>query len=181
MDVVTTLLSQVSIEGLIIFLVMGLAAIKVISELFEWGYNKIKKFFENNNENAELKRDIVQRLEKIEKLLDQKNLEVKAIQNELIFINKRLQDNTKCFITDKYHYYVKELGRIDEAGLQELEIRYQYFIEGGGNDNLIDNRMEEIRELPVMTPDQLIRMRDDTKRSYNKRLSELDERSDMKE
>ena len=69
-------------------------------------------------------------------------------------VQQRLQDSTRSYLIDKYHYYVQELGVIDEAALQDIERRYLYYKNSGG-DSFIELRMEEIRNLPIITAEQL--------------------------
>ena len=62
--------------------------------------------------------------------------------------------STRSYIIDKFHYYVYQIGSIDEAALQDLERRYLYYKEAGG-DTFIETRMKVLRELPLITADQM--------------------------
>ena len=43
---------------------------------------------------------------------------------------------------------------IDEAALQDIERRYLYYKEAGG-DTFIELQMEKLRSLPLVTPEQI--------------------------
>lgn len=154
MEPITTLLSQMSIESIILFVVALLAAAKVMSEIVDWAYLKLKKYFNVKTKRDENQEEIITRLDRIEKRSIERDKKVDSINEEICQIKTRLQDSTRSYIIDKYHYYVQELGCIDEAALQDIERRYLYYKNGGG-DSFIELRMEELRALPVITPEQL--------------------------
>lgn len=154
MEPITTLLSQMSLESIILVIVIILAAAKALSELFDWGYGKIKSYFDVKDKAEERQDEIIKRLDRIENRSVNRDAEIEKINKNISLIQQRLQDSTKSYIIDKYHYYVQELGMIDEAALQDLERRYLYYKESGGN-SYIENRMQELRDLPLITPEQL--------------------------
>lgn len=154
MEPITALLSQMSIESIILFVVGILVAAKALSEVIDWAYMRLKKYFNVKTKRDENQEEIIERLDRIEKRSIERDKKVDSINTEIGLIKTRLQDSTRSYIIDKYHYYVQELGVIDEAALQDIERRYLYYKEGGG-DSFIELRMEELRQLPVITPEQL--------------------------
>ena len=154
MEPITALLSQMSIESIILFVVGILVAAKALSEVVDWAYMRLKKYFNVKTKRDENQEEIIERLDRIEKRSIERDKKVDSINTEIGLIKTRLQDSTRSYIIDKYHYYVQELGVIDEAALQDIERRYLYYKEGGG-DSFIELRMEELRQLPVITPEQL--------------------------
>lgn len=154
MEPITALLSQMSIESIILFVVGILLAAKALSEVVDWAYMRLKKYFNVKTKRDENQEEIIERLDRIEKRSIERDKKVDSINTEIGLIKTRLQDSTRSYIIDKYHYYVQELGVIDEAALQDIERRYLYYKEGGG-DSFIELRMEELRQLPVITPEQL--------------------------
>lgn len=154
MEPITALLSQMSIESIILFVVAILVAAKALSEVVDWAYLRLKKYFNVKTKRDENQEEIIERLDRIEKRSIERDKKVDSINTEIGLIKTRLQDSTRSYIIDKYHYYVQELGVIDEAALQDIERRYLYYKEGGG-DSFIELRMEELRQLPVITPEQL--------------------------
>lgn len=189
MDALITLLSQFSIEGIIITLVMFLAAVKVVGELLNWCYEKIKQHFnwktqEDNrhselmenfnelkvrnkqNEEENLRRDKL--IEKISNQLDEQDRktadmvktltaqtnELTKLKDRVQTLTDRVQDSTKAYIIDKHHHFVYQVKAIDDMSLQELERRFVYYKAAGGN-TFIDGLMEEVRDLPKVTVEQM--------------------------
>lgn len=189
MDALVTLLSQFSIESIIITLVMFLAAVKVVGELLNWCYEKIKQHFnwktqEDNrhselmenfnelkvrnkqNEEENLRRDKL--IEKISNQLDEQDRktadmvktltaqtnELTNLKNRVQTLTDRVQDSTKAYIIDKHHHFVYQVKAIDDMSLQELERRFVYYKAAGGN-TFIDGLMEEVRDLPKVTVEQM--------------------------
>lgn len=189
MDALVTLLSQFSVEGIIITLVMFLAAVKVVGELLNWCYEKIKQHFnwktqEDNrhselmenfnelkvrnkqNEEENLRRDKL--IEKISNQLDEQDRktadmvktltaqtdELTNLKDRVQTLTDRVQDSTKAYIIDKHHHFVYQLKAIDDMSLQELERRFVYYKAAGGN-TFIDGLMEEVRDLPKVTVEQM--------------------------
>lgn len=189
MDALVTLLSQFSIEGIIITLVMFLAAVKVVGELLNWCYEKIKQHFnwktqEDNrhselmenfnelkvrnkqNEEENLRRDKL--IEKISNQLDEQDRktadmvktltaqtnELSNLKDRVQTLTDRVQDSTKAYIIDKHHHFVYQVKAIDDMSLQELERRFVYYKAAGGN-TFIDGLMEEVRDLPKVTVEQM--------------------------
>lgn len=189
MDALVTLLSQFSIEGIIITLVMFLAAVKVVGELLNWCYEKIKHHFnwktqEDNrhnelmenfnelkvcnkqNEAENLRRDKL--IEKISSQLDEQDKktadmvktltaqtnELTNLKDRVQTLTDRVQDSTKAYIIDKHHHFVYQVKAIDDMSLQELERRFVYYKAAGGN-TFIDGLMEEVRDLPKVTVEQM--------------------------
>lgn len=189
MDALITLLSQFSIEGIIITLIMFLAAVKVVGELLNWCYEKIKQHFnwktqEDNrhselmenfnelkvrnkqNEEENLRRDKL--IEKISNQLDEQDRktadmvktltaqtnELTNLKDRVQTLTDRVQDSTKAYIIDKHHHFVYQVKAIDDMSLQELERRFVYYKAAGGN-TFIDGLMEEVRDLPKVTVEQM--------------------------
>lgn len=66
MDALTTLLSQLSIEGIIIVIVLFAVAVKFLGELFEYLYNKLKKYFDIKDAKEEQHAEIMSKLNSLE-------------------------------------------------------------------------------------------------------------------
>lgn len=66
MDALTTLLSQLSIEGIIIVIVLFAVAVKFLGELFEYLYNKLKKYFDIKDAKEEQHEEIMNKLNSLE-------------------------------------------------------------------------------------------------------------------
>lgn len=66
MDALTTLQAQFSIEGIIIVIVLFAAAVKFLGELFEYLYNKLKKYFDIKDAREEQHVEIMNKLNSLE-------------------------------------------------------------------------------------------------------------------
>ena len=193
MDALNTLLSQFSIEGLILLGVLFLVAVKFVGELFEYCYNKIKKYFDIKDEKEERHEEIMNSLKELKQQVSEQeelskerskqitNLSVqlkeqkdksqifqKAIDNQIVKFTDfetqlqnlcdRMQDSTRAYIIDKHHHYCYQIGAIDDMALQDIERRFMYYKAAGGN-TFIDSMMEEVRNLPRLTLEQMQRVR----------------------
>lgn len=158
MGALETLLSQYSIESIIILLCLVAAAIKVVSDLWDWGYGKIKARFNIKTEQQqqdEEDRKAIQRLEEsFTAFVDKSNENDENLASQIAILadnqkmtTDRLQENTRSFIIDKHHYFCYKVKAIDDMNLQSLERRYMYYKSAGG-DSFVDQLMEDIRELP---------------------------------
>lgn len=161
MGIIEQLLQQYSLETLILLLVMGGLSIKIISELWEWFYNKAKKHFSFRTQTDQ---DHQQMLDNFQKLSDevtaayeQTQTEIQQLRNDMVnfshqmqITTERLQENSRNYIIDKHHYFCYQIKAIDDLSLQSLERRFLYYKAAGGN-SFVDGLMEEIRSLPKLT------------------------------
>lgn len=189
MDAITTLLSQFSVEGIILIVVLFLVAVKFVGELFEYCYTKIKRYFDIKDEKEERHEEIMGKLEELEvtikkqealaqqrgeqiasltqqikdqesksqvfqKTMDTQIVKFSDFQSQLQNLCDRMQDSTRAYIIDKHHHYCYQIGAIDDMALQDLERRFMYYKAAGGN-TFIDSMMEEVRNLPRLTLEQM--------------------------
>ncbi len=150
MNLVQELLTEFSLEQVFLFLVLFFAVVKFLGEVFDWFYKKAKSYFGEQEEEQDKQQDIINRLERIEKKADARDVEFREMKESIVLIQDRLQDSTRSYIIDKYHYYHDEVGAIDEAALQDLERRFMYYKNGGGN-SFIEVRMNDLRRLPIVS------------------------------
>lgn len=184
-----SLLSQFSMESLVIMVVLLVAAIKCVGELFEWLYQRLKKYFDIKDEKAERHEEIMRKLdlfemkfneqEKINKRRDQEIQKISNqldaqdktsaelshvidaqiikftdVESQLKILNDRTQDSTRAYLIDRHHHFCYQVKAIDDMSLQDLERRFMYYKAAGGN-TFIDSLMEEVRNLPRLTLEQM--------------------------
>lgn len=158
MGTLENLLSQYSLETIILFIVGLAVSLKFISEIWDWFYSRIKKHF--NIQTEKQQQDITDREKTIEleqklnkfiqdmyKRHDDLNESVSKLIEQQIHTTDRLQENTRSYIIDKHHYFCYQIKAIDDMNLQSLERRYMYYKADGGNSFIVQ-LMEEIRQLP---------------------------------
>ena len=102
MSEITTLFTQYSVEELILLIVVILFAVKALSELFNYLYNKIKNHFGVISKKEEWEKNVMDCLQQITQeiqVLKQQNQEThehqKQIDETVALIQERLQENTR--------------------------------------------------------------------------------------
>ena len=148
------LLSQYSIETLVILVALLGFSIKAMSELWEWFYNKFKEHFSFRTQRDQDHQQLIEQIKELSNGIKATQEEVQILENNMTqfsdqmkITTERLQENSRNYIIDKHHYFCYKVKAIDDLSLQSLERRFLYYKAAGGN-SFIDGLMEEIRELP---------------------------------
>lgn len=148
------LLSQYSIETLVILVALLGFSIKAMSELWEWFYNKFKDHFSFRTQRDQDHQQLIIQIKELSEGIKATQEEVQILKNNMAqfsdqmkITTERLQENARNYIIDKHHYFCYQVKAIDDLSLQSLERRFLYYKAAGGN-SFIDGLMEEIRELP---------------------------------
>lgn len=95
MDVITTLLSQLSIEEIILVIVLFAAAVKFLGELFEYLYNKLKKYFDIKDAKEEQHREIMDKLNSLETHSIKQDERSERRQAQMEKISKQLDEQDR--------------------------------------------------------------------------------------
>ena len=154
MGMIEQLLSQYSIETLVILVALLGFSIKAMSELWEWFYNKFKEHFSFRTQRDQDHQQLIEQIKELSNGIKATQEEVQMLENnmnqfsdQMKITTERLQESTRNYIIDKHHYFCYQIKAIDDLSLQSLERRFLYYKAAGGN-SFIDGLMEEIRELP---------------------------------
>ena len=154
MGMIEQLLSQYSIETLVILVALLGFSIKAMSELWEWFYNKFKEHFSFRTQRDQDHQQLIEQIKELSNGIKATQEEVQILENNMTrfsdqmkITTERLQENSRNYIIDKHHYFCYQVKAIDDLSLQSLERRFLYYKAAGGN-SFIDGLMEEIRELP---------------------------------
>ena len=165
MNELNNLLSSYPLSELLLLIVGILAAGKAVWSLVEYWLEKINIHIGEKYKRQErwgnldkkineltqnLDNHIDNLSEKVEELKEQNKLtheHQEQIDQSLILIQERLQENSRSYLLDAHHKFCYEFKQIDDLTLQSIERRYLYYKTAGG-DTFIDHLMEEIRELP---------------------------------
>lgn len=154
MGMIEQLLSQYSIETLVILVALLGFSIKAMSELWEWFYNKFKEHFSFRTQRDQDHQQLIEQIKELSNGIKATQEEIQILKNNMIqfsdqmkITTERLQESTRNYIIDKHHYFCYQVKAIDDLSLQSLERRFLYYKAAGGN-SFIDGLMEEIRELP---------------------------------
>lgn len=151
---ITVLLTQHSIEELVILVVLILFAFKALNELVAYFYNKIKQHFGIKNDEEKWEKEVSKNFNKVFEEIDylkEQNSQIHEHQKQLdaglALVQERLQENTRSYLINAHHRFCYEIHAIDDLSLQAMERRYLYYKTAGG-DSFIDNLMDEVRNLP---------------------------------
>lgn len=154
MGMIEQLLSQYSIETLVILVALLGFSIKAMSELWEWFYNKFKEHFSFRTQRDQDHQQLIEQIKELSNDIKATQKEIQILKNNMVqfsdqmkITTERLQESTRNYIIDKHHYFCYQIKAIDDLSLQSLERRFLYYKAAGGN-SFIDGLMEEIRELP---------------------------------
>jgi hypothetical protein len=145
---------QYTFEDYIFMTIVLVAVIKGSISMFDWLKNR---FFNKTQEDAlsaerarqefaELK-GCVQHL--VEEMKDLKQ-DVRKIRLDVDDLIQSDKEDIKAFITNRYRYFAKTLGYIDEFSLNAIEVRYARYKKEGGN-TFVDDLMTELRKIPRHT------------------------------
>lgn len=150
MKEILELFNTFSGTSIIIFIVMLAFAIKGVVTFVDWGYGRLKQYFDKKHGNQENKEKILEKLDSHSKDI----LEIKeafAQQQKLInlLVNSD-RDDIKAWITEKHHFYCYEKKYIDDYTLDCIEKRFRHYEDEGGN-SFVATLMQEIRALPKIS------------------------------
>lgn len=153
-----TLLADYSLESLLLIVVMLAVCVKLIGDLWDYFYNKIKSYFRSQDEAEEKNKFVAQSIDSIgrevselKSLIQEQQQMMRDLQEQNDITIERLQENERSYIIDKHHHFCYEVGAIDDMNLASLERRYVYYKAHKGN-TFVDGLMSELRALPRMAP-----------------------------
>lgn len=156
------LFSKYSVSDIIIFLVIFGSALKGFFSFWDWGFDRLKKFFGKQYNKEQFKKEVEESLKKQDKKIEEvKNLHKENSENieKIVGLVQVLidsdKDDIKSFITKEHHYFCYEKGFIDDYSLDCLEKRFKHYQDEGGN-SFAEDLMNDLRALPkvAMTRDQ---------------------------
>ncbi len=157
MSTVNELLSRFSLEEVFIFTMLIFTAVKVMGELFDYFYKKLKNYFGQKDEAEERLQNIESRLNALEESTNvhflelkdaqtKRDLQVSNIQEQTEDIIAKMRGSEKLCILERIQVYEQE-GYITDIALQNLLQRYEIY--APWNDTYLDRRIEDARKLPI--------------------------------
>ena len=153
------LLQRYSLSDILIFTIFLALAIKSLITFFDWGYDRLKKFFYKQSNELSEKEKLENRLQQESKMIDalKENQEqtdkiLKDLQTKIDMLIDSDKDAIKSYITKEHHYFCYTRGWIDDFSLDCCEKRYQHYSDQGGN-SFIEGFMEQLRALPIVPPE----------------------------
>ena len=173
------LFTTYTVSEIILFLIALAAAVKGFFTFWDWGYEKLKKYFGKKQSEEAFDNSIIKELAKISAQIDtirtghiddkaeivdqikQVNIQHSLDRQELInkieetketigILLASDKDDIKSWITEKHHYFCYEKKAIDDYSLDCIEKRYQHYLDEGGN-SYVATLMKELRALPKVS------------------------------
>lgn len=141
------LLETYSIQEIIFFIVLLATALKGGLSWIDWAKERLGAKIEKVNEQNKVKENLRSDMEKLTKEQREISEKIDKIVQVVDLLKESDKDDIKAWITREHHYFVYQLGYIDDFNLDCIEKRYTHYKEEGGN-SFIAALMEEIRALP---------------------------------
>lgn len=149
-----TLLQTYSLSEILTILVAFALGAKGVISFFDWGYSRLKSFFNKEQTEITKEKQIQEKLEKESKIIktlqqEQRNTDEKIEQltQKINLLIDSDRDDIRAAITKEHHYFCYKLGWIDDFSLDCLERRFKHYSDEGGN-SFIEGFMEDLRKLP---------------------------------
>ena len=143
-----------TIEDIIIAIIVIVSVAKTIATFVDWIKGKISNGKQEAvQQNQEMQNTLnnfsacKHNIEKIVRQMDSLTDKVDTIDEAVKDLTDSDKEDIKAYITNRYRYFVKDVGHIDEFTLDCIEKRYIRYKKEGGN-SFIDELMTQIRALP---------------------------------
>lgn len=154
MGVIQDLLSQHSLESIILLVLMVAFSMKGIIDLRNFFASHFEQRVKDRTKLDEQNKQLAQQVELLMKSQENLTAEVKDLHQRLDTIERtisrimeRNQEQARSWIIDKHHQYCYNEQKITDQELEAIERRYLYYKSEGGN-SYIDTLMNDIRALP---------------------------------
>lgn len=146
-----------TVEDIIIMVIVLVSVSKTVASFVDWIKRKINQGKEQAvHQNEEMQMNLnnfascKNNIEKIVQQMDKLTEKVDTIDEAVKDLTESDKEDIKAYITNRYRYFVKDVGHIDEFTLDCIEKRYNRYKKEGGN-SFIDELMAQIRALPRET------------------------------
>jgi hypothetical protein len=154
------LVETYSIQEILLFLITFALAIKGIVSFYDWGHDRLKKFF-NKEDSGEQKINSIQNqinelkgdYDKLKELQVQAQGTLKDLAKKIDLLIVSDKDDIKSFITREHHYFCYQKQWIDDYSMDCIEKRFQHYKDEDGN-SFVEDLMNEMRALPKRPPQE---------------------------
>lgn len=137
------LFTNYSFGQIVIFIVILAIAIKQFITLKDWFKAKAREQIKEQDKPLALQEATKRQDEELNEIRDS----IKDLTKDVQLLMESDRDQIKFSITKQHHYFVYQLGYIDDYSLDILEKRYAHYLSYGGN-SYIGTLMDELRDLP---------------------------------
>ena len=140
------LLTNYSLEQIIMFVVILALALKGLIDFYDWAKKRFNAITTKEhlklNEKASIKEDI----DKLYQIQVTQNESIDKLTQSVNLLLQSDKDEIKAWITEKHHYFCYEVKYINDYSLDCIERRYAHYKEEGGNSFVAD-LMSDLRAL----------------------------------
>ena len=140
------LLSNYSLETIVIFIVILSFAIKGIVDFVDWAKIKIGTKVTKAQQELTEQQTIKQNIDKLFNIQLQQKEAIDNLTKSVDLLLQSDKDDIKAWITEQHHYFCYELKHIDDFSLDCIERRYTHYQREGGN-SFVDSLMMDLRSL----------------------------------
>ena len=160
------LLTQFSVQEILIFLVMFAVAFKAVVTFWDWLWNWLKSKFDKNYKTEADKKDLEKRVDTIYDMTMNPEDRMHKMGHALNLLVESDKDNIKSWIVEKHHHFCYEVGAIDYFSLESIERRFDHYQAEEGN-SYVATLVEELKALPKIENESILR----TKDTYEKTIA----------
>ena len=118
------LLSNYSVDQILLFIVLLAAAIKGVVSWIDWARNRGEKIIEKKNKKTALQdsvNNLIQAQENMKNDINSCQIQLKNTINDIKkainLLTESDKDDIKAWITEKHHYFCYNIGWIDDYSL----------------------------------------------------------------
>ena len=137
------LFTNYSTGQIIIFIIIIAIAVKELLTLIDWFKDRARKQIKQQDMPIELQQATKRQDKELNEIRDC----IKDLTKNTQLLMDSDRQSIKYSITKQHHYFVYQLGYIDDYSLDILEKRYSYYLSYGGN-SYVGTLIDELRELP---------------------------------
>ena len=137
------LFTNYSSGEIIIFIIIIAIAIKQLITLIDWFKDRARKQIKQQDRPLQLEQATKRQDQELNQIRDC----IKDLTKDVQLLMQSYRDSIKFSITKQHHYYVYQLGYIDDYSLDILEKRYAHYLSYGGN-SYVGTLIDELRALP---------------------------------
>ena len=150
------LLTNYSVDEILIFVVFLALAFKAVVSFWDWGIARLKKIFGKESEEERRKMDIDNKINEIYNMQKAQSQDIEQMKSTIDLLTDSDRDNIKAWITERHHYFCYEIKAIDYFSLDTIKRRYKHYKLENGN-SFIDTLMRELEALPKIESEMILR------------------------
>lgn len=150
------ILSMFSVEDIVIFTCALFVAFKEVVSGIDWILSRVKKREDDLKAETTLENDDKDYREKIDKEMRDNKERIDKLSKSVELLTESDRESKRAYIIEKHHYFVYELGWIDDYSLDCINRSFDIYSRENGN-SYVKGLMKEVRSLPNIPPDEVLK------------------------